>query len=216
MDSTKTDAPTPSSIYARVLAVLRLLRTPAVNMAFLTMGLLVSLLFAEAAARMVAPQQLILIRPDLWRPADTVGWLHQPNIDLEVNTGERTARILTDAEGFRVGPEGRVEADKTVLLLGDSFMEALQVDWEQSGAGLLQDALARQLGEPVAVRNAGVGAWNVDHYRLRAEQLLGSGDYDLVITSVFLRNDIVLEPRDYFPPRARDARHRFRFPKALA
>ncbi len=44
-----------------------------VNAALGIASLLITLLADEALTRIVAPQQLILIRPDIWQPADTVG-----------------------------------------------------------------------------------------------------------------------------------------------
>jgi SGNH hydrolase-like domain, acetyltransferase AlgX len=171
---------------------------------------------AEGVIRLVAPQQLIQIRPDIWQPADTVGWLNRPNVRAKINTGERTVNMFTDAEGFRVGAAGRVNANKKVLILGDSFMEALQVEYEQSGAGLLQDALPKLVGEPVAVRNAAVDGWDPDQYVMRARSLLARDHYDLVITGVYLRNDVISRDRGYLPPRPRDERYRLRFPRSLS
>jgi hypothetical protein len=49
---------------------------------------------------------------------------------LDVNTGEGWVRLVTDGEGFRIPPGGLQPADRTVLLLGDSFMAAIQVEYE--------------------------------------------------------------------------------------
>jgi len=87
----------------------------------LTLGLTsVALAFflSEFAVRLIAPQQLILIRPDIWRPIDILGWAHIPSVNTTINTGDRTVRVLTDQDGFRVGRAGRVEADRRILLLG--------------------------------------------------------------------------------------------------
>lgn len=65
---------------------------------------------AELAVRLVAPRQLIMVRPDIWQAVDSLGWRHAGNLDTELNTGERTVAFVTDQEGFRVGREGRREA----------------------------------------------------------------------------------------------------------
>ncbi len=200
----------------RVVAVLRRLRSPAINVAILCGSLGVAALVAELAVRLVAPQQLILIRPDLWQPADTVGWLHRPDVDVQINTGERTVRVITDSQGFRVGPDGPVQADHEVLVLGDSFMEALQVEYEQSGVGLVEAQLADTLGYPVALRDAGIGGWDPDQYVLRARTLLAQHKYDLVLTSIYLGNDVIPRARTYLPPRAPVQRYHFRLPRSLS
>jgi hypothetical protein len=123
----------------------RWIRMAVVNGGLFVTSLVLAAGVAEVGVRIAAPQQLILIRPDLWEPADTVGWLRRSNVDARVNTGEGTVRLITDHDGFRVGEERR-RTGVPVLLLGDSFMEALQVDHEQSLAGLLDISLSAATG----------------------------------------------------------------------
>lgn len=186
------------------------------NLALVLVSGLCALILAEFAVRLVAPQQLILIRPDLWQPADTVGWLHRPDVAVQINTGERTVDVFTDSRGFRVGASGASHGDKQVLLLGDSFMEALQVDHEQSAAGLLEEAMSQRIGSSVAVRNAAIGGWDPDQYGLRARTLLAEDDYDLVLTAVYLGNDVITYGREYLPPRRPVERYRFSFPRGVS
>src|SRR5256714_14878773 len=94
----------------------------AIGMVCVSLGLACGL--AELLVRLAAPQQLIVKRPDIWQPVDTLGWNHRPNVSTTINTGERTIHLYTDRDGFRVGRAGRVEAKRRILLLGDSFMEA--------------------------------------------------------------------------------------------
>jgi lysophospholipase L1-like esterase len=190
-------------------------RAIAANVAMALAAFVLALGLAEVAVRLLAPQQLIIIRPDLWMPADTVGWLHRPNVSVKMNTGERTVTIHTDRDGFRVGAEGRREAPVQVLLLGDSFMEALQVEHEETVASLLERELAVRLSTDVAVRNAGVSGWDPDQYFLRARDLTGRDDFDLVIVALFVGNDAIPVRRDYLPPRAPVQRHQARLPRTL-
>src|SRR5262249_43497278 len=83
---------------------------------------------AEVAVRIVAPQQLILKRADIWKPRDTLGWDHRPNVNTTINTGERTVQVRTDSDGFRIGRNDPPAGGSQVLLIGDSFAEALQVE----------------------------------------------------------------------------------------
>lgn len=180
-----------------------------------TVGLVLGVIVCELVVRVAAPQQLILFRPDLWQPADTVGWVHRPDIDITVNTGERPVSVFTDGEGFRVGPDGPVEEGREVLLLGDSYMEALQVEYEQSTSGLLESKLPEMVGGPVAVRNAAVGGWDVDQHLLRARTLMAQRDYEVVVTALYVGNDIISSKREYLSPREPDHRYRLRFPRAF-
>jgi hypothetical protein len=199
----------PPRVRSRVRAVL-------INAALASGAVALAILLAEGAVRLVAPQQLILIRPDFWVPADTIGWTHRANADVTMNTGERTVRIVTDHDGFRVGSAGRTEADTRVLVLGDSFMEALQVEYEQSFPGLLQALLPERLRRPVAVRNASVGGWDPNQYLLRGRQILAEESYHLILVMVYVGNDVIRSRTDYFPPRRAVERKRFRFPRRLA
>ena len=187
-----------------------------VNLAVLAASGLVAVLVAEGMIRLVAPQQLILIRPELWQPADTVGWMHRPNASVRINTGERTVTVNTDAMGYRVGKDGRRDAPVRILLLGDSFMEALQVDHEQHFAHLLERELGTRLGKAVVVRNAGIVGWDPNHYLLRGRQLLARDTFDLVISAVFVGNDAVTERVDVVPRRSPAERKHFRVPRGLS
>lgn len=190
------------------------LKMAAFTAGLLLVTVLLSLGAAEVAVRLVRPQQLILIRPDLWQPADSVGWLRRPDVNAPVNTGEGTVQLITDADGFRVGSVGR-QAGIPVLLLGDSFMEALQVEYEESTAGLLERTLDEAYGAPVAIRNAGVGGWTPAQYLTQARRLLPNEDYGLVITAIYVGNDAMPRRVDYLPPRPVTERHHFRLPRAL-
>ena len=178
-------------------------------------ALSVGLGLGEWLVRWVAPQQLVLKRPDVWQPVDSLGWVNRPNLNTTINTGERTVRLFTDQDGFRVGPAGRVEGTQRILLLGDSFMEALQAEYDQSLPGLLEARLAPRLHHAVAVRNTGVGGWDPPQYLIEARRTLGREPFDLVLVAVYLGNDIVPEPIERYAPRAPVEVHRLRLPRQL-
>jgi len=188
-------------------------RELALNLLLMCVALVVALGLGEGLVRLVAPQQLILKRPDIWQAVDTLGWTHHADVNTTINTGERTVRVKTDRDGYRVGVGGRVEANKRILLLGDSFMEALQVEYEQSLAGLLETRLAQRLGEPVAVRNTGVGAWDPPQYLVAERRALAREAFDLVLVAIYLGNDVVPRRIDRFRPRAPVEVHHLRWPR---
>src|SRR5207249_3590444 len=95
-------------------------------------SVVLSLVVGEGLVRLVAAQSLILLRPDIWIPADQAGWRHMPNVDLRVNTGEREVRWKTDDQGFRIGANRPQASAMTLVALGDSFVEALQVEDEDT------------------------------------------------------------------------------------
>jgi hypothetical protein len=188
----------PDAVVATTLAAR--LRGALVNAALLCTSLGFAYLVGEVAVRVIAPQQLIVKRPDIWQPVDTLGWSHRPDVTTTINTGERTVHVYTDRDGFRVGRAGRVEGKRRILLLGDSFMEALQVEYEQSLAGLLEARLGTRLGETVAVRNTGVGGWDPPQYLMEARRELGRERFDVVLVSVYLGNDVVSRRVERYPP----------------
>jgi hypothetical protein len=92
----------------------------------------VGLLIAELIVLTVSPQNLILRRPDVWYPVEGPGWNRAPNLDTPVNFGGAGAvRLITDGEGNRIGAAGKVQSPAIrILALGDSFVEALQIEYE--------------------------------------------------------------------------------------
>lgn len=187
-----------------------------VGLVLFAISCLLALVLGELAVRLVAPQQLIVIRADLWQPADSIGHKLRPGVSTTVNTGERTVHVFTDRDGFRVGAAGRRDAPVRVLLIGDSFAEAIQVEHEQTFAHLIERGMADALGRDVVVRNAGVSDWSPNHYLIRARQLLARDSFDLVITTIFVGNDAINRAWDHFPPREPVAQHHFRVPRAFA
>ena len=175
----------------------------------------VALILAEVVVRIFAPQQLVLIRPDIWQPVDSVGWRFRPNLNTTVNTGERTVHVYTDRDGFRVGRAGRVAAATRALLIGDSFMAALQVEYEQSLAGLLEERLPGDVGRPVEIRNAGQAGWDTPQYFLEARSTLNRDSFALMVVSVYLGNDVFKTRPEHIPPRLPVETYEFRLPRHL-
>lgn len=209
-----TDAPAAPAAPAD--ARLRGWRAAVLSAGLLVASLGVAVVIAEVGVRIVAPQQLIMIRPDIWRAVDTLGWTKRPGVNARINTGERWTHIVTDRDGFRVGTAGRIEGARTVLLLGDSFMEALQVEYEQSVAGLLEARLPARLGQRVAVRNTGVAGWDPPQYYFQARQVLARDTVDVVLVSIYLGNDVVSVRPDRIPPRRPTVIHRLRWPRSAS
>jgi len=191
-----------------------LVRRLLLNVLAVGVSLSVTLLLAEAAVRLLAPQQLIVPRPDIYIPADSLGWKHRPLVNTTVNTGERTVTFRTDSSGFRIGKSGRRDTPRRVLLIGDSFMAAMQVEYEQSLAGLL-DASLSTLDVSASVDNSGVAAWDPPQYLIQLRRSLNARRYDIVVVCSFLGNDIVPHFRRYIPPLQPEEVHNFRWPRSI-
>lgn len=167
--------------------------------AFVAYSVVVVVAMLEVALRHVAPQPLPQDSRGLYRPDATLGWARIPDQRSVVNTGERDVEICTDALGDRVGCERPAPATcaRRILVLGDSFTEALAVPFESTVWSRLDHAF----GACVAV--AGVGAYFPGQYVAQARQRLAPGSplYDLVILNFYLGNDFV-EDAEVIPPPA--------------
>ena len=58
-----------------------------ITIAGLSLGLAYGM--AEVLVRVLAPQQLVVKRPDIWQAVDTLGWAHRADVRTTINTGER-------------------------------------------------------------------------------------------------------------------------------
>lgn len=192
-----------------------MLKRATVNFVVLGVSLGFSLAAVELAVRVAAPQQLIIGRPDLYQPMDSVGYRFRPGVDVIVNTGDGPARIVTDSFGFRSSAAVQAEPAVRLLLLGDSFMAALQVDHEFTLAGRMESDLSAALGAPVQVRNAGVPGWDPPQYRTFLRSIVDREHYDMIIVATYVGNDLVVEDRPYIPPFDLEPPSRFRFPRSV-
>jgi hypothetical protein len=175
-----------------------------------------TLLLLELLLRLFYPQELIVLRPDIWQAVeDGRGHRFVPNQDTIINTGEGEIRLLTDAEGFRIGQTAPApNPEIKILAIGDSFLEALQVNYEDSMTGILEQSLAAELGTSVRIYNSGISGYTPNHYAIVAEQELSETAYDMLIVFVYVGNDAIEEVVDAYPPRESRIRP-FRVPRAL-
>jgi hypothetical protein len=194
-----------------------LLRSLALHGGMALLSLIVGVAIAELAVRAIRPQQLIIPRPDIYVAAESLGWKHRPLVATTINTGERTVSFFTDSSGFRVGKrkKGRDDAGKRVLIVGDSFMAAMQVEYEQSVAGLLDSAL-NIAPHSVEVLNTAVGGWDPPQYLIQTRRIVRSARIDLALVFVFLGNDIVDRAPGSIPPRTPVEVHKFRLPRGFS
>lgn len=190
-------------------------RTLVANFLILALSCFAGLFLAEWIVRLALPQALILRRPDVWYPVEGLGWNRAPNLDTMVNFGGAGAvRLITDGEGNRIGAAGKVQAPVIrILALGDSFVEALQVEHEQTMTWLLQEAITQQTVRPTEVVCAGVGGWGLNQYLLQSKIMLARSRFDLQLVFFYLENDLVGAKVDKYPPRHPAPYHHLRLPK---
>ena len=163
-------------------------------------SLVFTMVLLEIGLRLFLPQLIIWDASTAWEPADGVGWQKKPNLDIMVNTGEGDVRLITDTHGHRVGENPPDTTGINILAVGDSFLEALQVDYDQTMTALIEQKLSDELDSSVNVVNTGVGAWGPNNYRVKTQQELARTDYDLVLLFLYLKNDLTSESIESFPP----------------
>jgi lysophospholipase L1-like esterase len=152
---------------------------------------LLTLLVIEAAGRVflaIWPSYDVLFL----EPEPTVGWTQVPNLDwtwagVDWYAKDYSVRIRTNSLGFRdlerspAKPEGTMR----VALLGDSFVEAIQVPLEKT-AGQLLEAHLNTTGKPnrYEVLNFGISNYGVGQYLLTWERFANAFDPDYVVVLV--------------------------------
>ena len=165
--------------------------------------------------RWLAPQQLIVLRPDIWMAEDGLGWRQASHLDTRVNTGEGEVRLITDGRGYRVGGRLAGSPASRVLALGDSFIAALQVEYEDTVTAQLERSASSALSRRVEVVNTAVGGYGPSHYLLLARSELARQFYDLVLVFLFAGNDVEERKVASFPPRS-SRRRPLRWPTAFS
>lgn len=176
-----------------------------------------SALLLEGVIRIVAPQQIVRIHPDVWVPLeDGLGHGLAPNLDTVMNSGERDVRFRTDAQGHRIGDAAPGPADIRILALGDSFLEAMAVPYPDTMTALLESQLGGVLEKRVQVVNTGVSGSSPNRYRLVARRELERRQHAAVVVFLFLGNDIVTRRIESRPPRAPTPRDPLRWPEGLS
>jgi lysophospholipase L1-like esterase len=167
----------------------RTLTTIAVRLMVLATPLLLLLVVAEVAVRLIVPAERWrhVDANDNWQVDPTVGWVQPPHLD-SFSRDSRTSEpipLRTNADGLlpptatRERPPGRMR----ILLVGDSTIVGAGVHEQER----IHNALTRELGRQglqVDVVNAGVEGYSTDQALLRLEQLIEPYAPDLVLHCV--------------------------------
>jgi hypothetical protein len=157
---------------------------------FLCWSLLLTVALLEVGVRFFAPQPLPQSDLQIYRPAPEIGWRRNANVRTQASVGERDVPICTDASADRVDcgapPRDPGSCAKRILVLGDSFVEALAVPFRDT----VWSRIERETGACVSV--AGVGGYWPQQYARQLEERLAQGErFDLVILNFYAGNDFV-------------------------
>ncbi|MBI1978257.1 MAG: SGNH/GDSL hydrolase family protein, partial [Candidatus Omnitrophica bacterium] len=157
--------------------------------------LFLTLLVVEGFIRHFYPQQLIL-NLRIWEPEPLIGWRHKESLNTIVNMGEHPTHFVTDEQGRRINYSNKEKTspeppDLSILMIGDSFLEALGVENEEAVPERIREMLEQKYSLRVRTVNAGVGAWQPGQYLLEARRVLKEASYDFGVVFFYIENDCV-------------------------
>lgn len=159
----------------------------AVSVTMLVASTVTAILLCEAGLRLLLPQSLAVsykTRDDLT--------IHRPDHHGVFKSVETVQEYQMNSFGMRDLPRELVKQKDTfrILLLGDSFMEALQVPFHRSFPQLLEARLKELTGRSIEVINAGVAGWGTDEELTYLTRYGLRFSPDLVLVGMTLHNDI--------------------------
>lgn len=152
------------------------------------MSLTLTVLALEAAVRLwvaVAMPNIMLLDP-------AIGWRHRPNLSRTYHTEGVDARVRTYAYGLRTALPATADRRPRVLILGDSFVDGLEV-------GDAEHFVTRwaQARPDLALINAGVGGYSTIQQAMLLDELLPIAKPDRLVLVVD-RSDLVDNVEPFF------------------
>lgn len=166
-------------------------------------GGIVALLIAELALRTLGVTSKLVYSPD-----PHYGWRHNAGDEFFWTTESRELEIRINALGLRDNEHSYEKPENTsrILVLGDSFPEALQVRLEDAFSEVLETTLNKQVGRRAEVINAGVSGFGTDNALLFFSHEGYKYSPDIVVLTFYVGNDVrnnwaPLEEQDSGGPR---------------
>lgn len=165
------------------------LRTWSKRLAALVAGALVGLSLAEAALRMCG-----ISFPLPYVPDEYCGSRLRPGMVAEFTVeGRAVVSITSDGRRDRERPFAKPQDTLRVAILGDSFVEALQVPLEETFGAVLERRLADNEafeGRNVEVLNFGVSGFSTAQELEMLRHYVWRYDPDIVLLALFAGNDL--------------------------
>ena len=158
----------------------------------LLLGALAALAFGEVALRLLRPPQLAVVRyPCIYRPDPELGFRYLPGATGQVAAHfEIDNRVEINSLGFYDAEPGPDEAAPRVLVVGDSFTAAMNVERPAVWTAVLERAL-RDGGQPRAdVVNLGLDGTGTDVHAALLREYVPRFSPDTVLIA-FYANDVV-------------------------
>jgi hypothetical protein len=156
------------------------------HLGLILFGTFLALLLFEVLVRIFSPSQVP------WQRHEILGHSHVPGKRGIYRNKGFSAPFQFNSEGWRDReyPFEKAEGTFRIIVLGDSFTEALQLPVEQSFPKLLEARLNRDGSRPFEVINMGVGAFSTDQQYLALKHFGARYHPDLVLLAFCVENDI--------------------------
>lgn len=153
----------------------------------------VSLFCAEFILRAFYPQEL-----GVWDNLRDGMVIHPPNLSVYLNNFGHAVQFNSIGMRDREHVVEKKEGVFRVLLFGDSFMEALQVGFEESFPRVLEDRLRELTSREVEVINCAVSGWGTDDQLAYLERYGLQFHPDLILIAMTIHNDVADNMRERF------------------
>ena len=166
----------------------------AANVSILFISSSLALILFELGIRIFLPQQVTISIAPLFKFDPVLGYWHNSNINMMVNTGEGYTHFVSDEYGYRINQKRDNDPEKPdlkILATGDSFVEALSVENKDSFTGVVGRLIEAKYNKSVKVANAGISGWDPRHYYLRACRSLNEQSFDLGLIFLYVGNDCI-------------------------
>jgi len=144
-----------------------------------------SLLGVELALRQFYPQQL-----GVWYNTRDKMVIHPPNLKVYLSPFNQEVRFNSFGMRDREHTVDKEEGTFRILLLGDSFMEALQVPFVESFPKLLETRLQHSMPQVVEVINSAVSGWATDDQLAYLTRYGVKYKPDLILVAMTIHNDL--------------------------
>lgn len=157
------------------------------------LGVVVLLVCVEAGFRVVSGK---LLKRDIYESNPNFGMSYtKPNLDERLVTAEYDVRFQTNAIGLRDTRQlvSKRPSEYRIVLVGDSFVQAAQVELQHTAAYRLEEELRRKtgLGDLLTVFNLSRSGWTSTNERRFLERNISLFEPNLVVLVTYVGNDII-------------------------
>lgn len=180
----------------------KLIKKILVHSTLILIGFIVAFLLLEVLLRLMgARPQTYLRKFSQYHPI--IGWVKTPNVEGEFIRGTQKIHAKFNSRGLRDMEYEYEKSDSTfrILVLGDSFTEGYDVEFEELFTEILEKNLNTYLqksGYRAEVINAGTGGYSTDQEYLF--YLVEGYKYspDIVLVMMYMTNDVYYNIQNHY------------------